>query len=259
MIHQSKIRETEEVGFERYKQDISQAPSQSAYPVNPYLAHDNLRADKEKLSTFYNQISQDHNRSEEGLGAINSKIRNAKERLDDQIRRRREALKSGNSHVIDIKLKTDEIRAHETEQKIHSLYMKQLEHLKEVKKQEKKQKEAQDRRLYKSMEKQNRVRLNQEANEHKWNEFKEKLNDKYGRKLEKLRQTARIGDISNTEVDRNEKRRKAVLREHEKFKEAVMQKHLEEMRRKEQIKKRKEELIEFSILKQKEFRRDKIL
>ena len=257
LIHENKIKETDEIGFERYKQDITQIPSQSVHTTNPYLAHENSRIDKEKMNTFYQQIDRDHNKSEEKLGAFNKRIKNAKERLEDQIRRRREALKTGNTHVADIKLKIDNQKAYESEQKMHTFYLKQLGHLKEAKKQEKKRREDQEKRLYKSMEKQNRVKLNQEANQNKWNDFTEKINDKYDRKLEHLRQTARIGDITNIEVDRNEKRRRAVKREQEKFKEAIMQRHLDEMRRKEQVKKRKEELVEFSLLKQKEIGREK--
>lgn len=50
----------------------------------------------------------------------------------------------------------------------------------------------------------------------------------------------------------NIKRRHQQQREHEKFKEEVMNKHLEKIKQKELLEKKKEELKEFSLLKQKE-------
>lgn len=47
------------------------------------------------------------------------------------------------------------------------------------------------------------------------------------------------------------KRRQQQL-EHEKFKQNLMDKHLDKMKQKELVKKKREELIEFSLLKQKE-------
>lgn len=42
-------------------------------------------------------------------------------------------------------------------------------------------------------------------------------------------------------------------REHERFKEEIINKHLTKIRHKEMVQKKKEELMEFSLLKQKEF------
>ena len=100
--------------------------------------------------------------------------------------------------------------------------------------------------------------MNQEQNNHKWNEFTDRINGKYEKKLDSLRQTARNENAMNITIDfeKNMKRRRQQKREHDRFKDEIIERHLEKLRKKELIQKKREELIEFSLLKQKELHRD---
>lgn len=50
----------------------------------------------------------------------------------------------------------------------------------------------------------------------------------------------------------NLKKRRQIQKEHEKFKQEIINKHLEKIKQKELVEKKKEDLIEFSLMKQKE-------
>ena len=65
------------------------------------LIHENTRIDQEKEDVYFQKVSREHNESEEGLDVFNKRLKNARERLDDHLKKRKEILKLSNT-VINI-------------------------------------------------------------------------------------------------------------------------------------------------------------
>mmetsp|Transcript_22678 Transcript_22678/g.20159 ORF Transcript_22678/g.20159 Transcript_22678/m.20159 type:complete len:100 (+) Transcript_22678:573-872(+) len=89
--------------------------------------------------------------------------------------------------------------------------------------------------------------------------FKDKVNEKHQKIEKNTNKMIKESEVSSKIHQENQKRFKHHLkikyqqqRAHERFKEQIISKHLNKMKNKELVQKKKEDLMEFSLLKQKE-------
>jgi len=172
--------------------------------------------------------------------------------LQENFKKRIESLATDNTRTHDIKVKMDKYEEERKESRFLSFCTKQMEHMKRMKKKEKERAKQREKTLHKSLERQELVTYNKKVNADKWNDFKHLADEKF-------RRTVKPYDISQQIHDENESKQRKIMKkrliqqkEMEKLKQEIIDKHIHKMKQKEALEKKKEEIVHFSLLKQKE-------
>ena len=174
------------------------------------------------------------------------------DRLQDNFQRRIAALSTDNTRTHEIKVKMNKFEEEKKEIRFATFYNKQLEHLKRMKKKEKDRNTERQKIMYKSMEKKEQVHNNKKMNDYKWKEFTGNVDDKFRKTVKPIDISQQVQEINETKLKQNQRKRIIQQREIEKAKQQIIEKHLQKIKKSEALQKKKEEIIHFSLLKQRE-------
>lgn len=133
------------------------------------------KQDKQREFQSMERVHTEYQESERNLRRLNNRLQTVINRQNENFQKRIESLKNQNTKTNEIKLKMDREFKEQHDKHFLEYYLKQEAFMKRMKKQEKKNREQLRKKQHKSMEIHNMVENNKKTEEHKLNEFRERI------------------------------------------------------------------------------------
>ena len=253
-MHDNKMKDLEDTSYQKYKADLRELQKRQRNQAKNHLKHFasgaheiqeiNERERQREINSLQ-RMKNEYQESEKRLHKFNRKLEAVNNRLHENFQKRIESLNTSNTRTNEIKVKMAELAEENSKVRFASFYQKQLEHLKRMKKKEIQKSREQKKLVYKHLEKQNQVRINKKAKENEFEELKDKVKPTYYH-------THMSQSVDSKFRESFMKKRQHLQSMEQAHKFELIQKMHNKIKRKEAIQKKKEDIMHFALLKQKE-------
>ncbi|CAI2364637.1 unnamed protein product [Moneuplotes crassus] len=215
--------------------------------------------DKQLIIQSQQRMDNEYTESRMKLKNLDDKMQTVTNRLNDNFKKRIESLNTQNTRTHEIKTKMDKYEEEAKEKHFMDYFKKQMDYMKRMKKLKKEHNRRLTEKNNKSIDVRQVVDNNKRSKAVEFEMFKDKVKSKHKRINSSVNKESKEHEVSERIHSTNQKRqhRHLKIRNHQKrlqerFKQSVIEKHLTKLRHKEILQKKKEDLMEFSLLKQKE-------
>ncbi|CAI2364644.1 unnamed protein product [Moneuplotes crassus] len=267
--HERTLKDKEDSGYLLYKKEMREfkkkqkEKAEKEYEkmkedMNTTFMVAGVKEEKQRIRS-QQRAQQEYDESKMMLRNLDNKVQTVTNRLNDNFKKRIETLNNQNTRTQEIKVKMNQYEEEKKEKHFLEYLNKQMDYMKRMKKLKKAHKNKIVDKQNKSVDIRNTVNNNKKSKALELEAFKDKVKAKHRKIHNSVSKEQNDFSLSEKVSITNQKRHRHHLKikNHqkklqEKFKQSIIDKHLTKTRHKEILQKKKADLMEFSLLKQKE-------